>query len=281
MKEILVNLNPRLENEDERLEALRDYQILDSSIELEFDRLTELASLVCDVPISLISLIDKDRQWFKSNLGLNIRETPRELAFCQHAILDIELFEIEDATRDERFMNNDLVLGEPHIRFYAGQPLVDSNGFTLGTICVIDQKPKTLNQKQKRILELLAKEVMALIFDRRQIFELKGFERLFHVSENLVCIIGNDGILKKVNPAFELILDWKREILLVTSFFNLVHPDDKISTNEALKLLEENHRTIRLKNRIKQKVGEFKTIHWDITLEPATHNYLAIGKVLD
>src|ERR1700748_2742133 len=105
-------------NETQRLKALESYDILDSLDEAEYDRVTELASIICDVPISLVSLIDENRQWFKSNRGLDVKETPRDLAFCQYAIMDTDIFEVEDATQDERFFDNVLVTGNPNIRFY-------------------------------------------------------------------------------------------------------------------------------------------------------------------
>jgi signal transduction histidine kinase/DNA-binding response OmpR family regulator len=159
---------PVPENEVERLRELASFEILDSGAEVDYDEIVLLASQICQVPISLISLIDDNRQWFKARVGLDARETPRELAFCAHAITQPqELFIIEDAAKDARFAHNPLVTGGPKIRFYAGAPLVTAGGLAMGTICVIDQKPKSLSDEQKQALRVLGRNVVNLMELRR------------------------------------------------------------------------------------------------------------------
>lgn len=159
--------------ENERMAALRSYRILDTKPEERFDDLTKLAALICGVPISLISLIDTDRQWFKSKFGLDVQETPRAQAFCTHAIMQPEMFVVPDASRDERFAQNPLVTGDLHIRFYAGAPLATRDGHLLGTLCVIDREPHTLTQTQKQALEILSRLVIANIELQKDLRELK------------------------------------------------------------------------------------------------------------
>ena len=155
---------PLPENESRRLESLGHYQILDTLPEPDFDDLTRLASQLCEVPIALISLIDAQRQWFKSRVGLDATETHRDLAFCAHAILEKnETLVVPDATQDERFSDNPLVTADPSIRFYLGVPLVDSGGYPLGTLCVIDRVPRRLTPQQVYAVKVLGRQVISQI----------------------------------------------------------------------------------------------------------------------
>lgn len=149
-----------LKKEKSRLKALHDQNILDTGDEEEYDRIVKVASFVCGTPISLISLVDTERQWFKSKIGLDLEETPRNVSFCSHAIQQDGVMEIHDASEDLRFKDNPLVTSNPNIRFYAGAPLITSDGLKLGTLCVIDKVPKALSQEQKECLEILSKQVM-------------------------------------------------------------------------------------------------------------------------
>ncbi|WP_193050370.1 response regulator [Pseudoalteromonas undina] len=149
------------EDELSRLKDLYEYDVLDTEAEKSFDDLTQLASDICETPISLISLVDPDRQWFKSKQGIDVDETARDISFCSHAILENQVFEVQNALTDTRFHDNPLVTNDPNIRFYAGAPLITPRGNAIGTLCVISDKPKKLSSKQINALTVLSKEVIA------------------------------------------------------------------------------------------------------------------------
>jgi GAF domain-containing protein len=152
---------PRPPDEEKRLEALRGFDILNTPAEKAFDDLVRLALYICDTPIAAVSFIDKDRQWFKSKVGLAVPETKRDISFCAHAVtLPNDMLIVPDASLDPRFADNPLVTHEPKIRFYAGAPLVTEDGFVLGTLCVIDHVPKELSAAQTKALGVLRNQVM-------------------------------------------------------------------------------------------------------------------------
>ena len=160
--------------EQARLEALRQYGIMDTPPEEEFENITSLASRICGTPISLITLLDDQRQWFKAAIGIDLKETPIEYAFCAHAIKNpSELTVVPDSRKDERFANNPFVTGEPHIVFYAGMPLVDEEGYALGSLCVLDVQEQTLTPFQLSALKQLAKQVVSLLQLKRKAKELE------------------------------------------------------------------------------------------------------------
>lgn len=189
-------------NEAARIAALDKYAILDTDPEQSFDDLTLLASFVCKTPIALISLVDEDRQWFKSRIGIEPSETSREIAFCSTAILQPDVFVVPDALADDRFRDNPLVVSDPHIRFYAGAPLINEDGFALGTLCVVDRAPRELAPDEREALKALSRLVLAQLEFRRNLILLKEAltdrtkeeherqQELLHVQETLIRVMG-------------------------------------------------------------------------------------------
>jgi GAF domain-containing protein len=194
-----------------RLAILDSYQVMDTLPEKELDALTRLAASICDRPIALISLIDKNRQWFKSTYGLQGKQTAREVSFCQHTIRNDSPLEITDALTDQRVKNNPYVTGEPHIRYYCGVPLTSPEGYNIGSLCVVDHAPAELTEKQKSALQIPAGEVMARLELRRQKKQLelekrklaeseKRYKALVENSEGYIFTHDLQGKLLSVNP---------------------------------------------------------------------------------
>lgn len=196
--------------EEKRLAALQSYKILDTLAESAYDDLTSIASLICDAPIALVSLIDFDRQWFKSKVGLEANETPRNISFCTHAIEGTDLFVVEDAIADPRFRDNPLVTSAPSIRFYAGAPLIDAQGHGLGTLCVIDRIPRKLTERQCVVLQALSRQVVSLLELRKASAELaKVLEDVTKLTDLLpICVWckkvrDDDGFWTRVEDYFK------------------------------------------------------------------------------
>ena len=269
-------------NESERLTALESYSIMDTLPEKEYDAITQLASYICGTPIALVSLLDKERQWFKSSVGLGASETPREISFCQYAIMGEEVYEVTNALENKLFAANPLVTGNPDIRFYAGAPLKDSDGFNLGSLCVIDTVQRTLNTEQKNALKLLANQVVLLLQLRKKNADLnntqKEFQNFIDLSKDLVCIANVDGLFYKVNPAFTSVLGYSKEELEGIPFVNFVHPDDLASTYREVEKLSNGELTISFENRYLCKNGEYVVLSWNTSPDPVTGNLYCIAR---
>ena len=232
-------------NEKERLKSLANYQVLDSISELEFDELTKLASQICGTKIALISLIDENRQWFKSKVGIEASETSREISFCAHAINDPKVpLIIEDSRLDDRFRDNPLVTGDPNVIFYAGVPLVNKDDMPLGTLCVIDDKPRKLTEEQIFGLKTITKSVMNLLESRKKNFQLEHEKILLIDSleylNPLFFILDKDRIIQnygvkllKVQPSLKEKTDFSEYFEFLAPFdWNQWIQDDEIIQNK-------------------------------------------------
>jgi GAF domain-containing protein len=164
---------PSPKSESARLAALDRYAILDTEPEQTFDDIVILAAHVCDAPMAMLSLVDENRQWFKSRVGVQVRETSRDASICAYAIQQNDLFIVPDTLQDTRFQHNPLVVNEPRIRFYAGAPLVNEEGYALGTVCVIDRKPRDLTDDQKQALKSLSRLALGQMELRQNLQLLK------------------------------------------------------------------------------------------------------------
>ncbi len=215
-------------NERERLQAVHSYAVLDTPPEAEYDAITQLASQICGTPVSLITLLDEDRQWFKSAQGTAIKETPREYAFCNYAILEPgRPLVVPDLRRDERFRSNPLVTEDPQVVFYAGVPLTDSDGFALGSLCVIDTQANNLTPFQLNALQVLAGQVTALLGLHRKIKILQTVQRLLEER--------NDELQKALNhlSATGSLLDELRETAAMLKRSTSLNADESTSVQKA------------------------------------------------
>jgi phosphoserine phosphatase RsbU/P len=284
--------------ETQRLAALRGYDILDTPREAEFDDIVEVVSAICETPISVINLIDAGRQWFKAEVGLGVRETPIDSSLCAHAILQPDLFVVPDTTKDARFCDNPLVTGEPRLRFYAGALLETPDGLPLGTICVLDYVPRDLNEKQRALLRLMARQIMKLLDLRRlnarerelrleaealvrergeadaRLLQLNEElerkisqrsqvrSRTWQVSPDLLGALNSKGYFETSNPAWKSMLGWSEEEVASMSIFELLHPDDVERTRVGFNLTLEGQPAIRFPNRYRCKDGSYRWISW-------------------
>lgn len=234
------------ENETERLAELYEYQILDTMPEQDFNQLTELASSVCGKPIALVSLIDDKRQWFKSRHGLDAIETPRDIAFCAHAINQEDVFEVQDSRQDERFWDNPLVTGSTQVIFYAGSPLVSPSGHKLGTLCVIDHQPSQLTSLQKRQLQIIANQVVAQ-FELRKTLNIQN-DLLLKSSQLSTSLNSKNKELEQF--VYSVSHDLKSPLVTIAGFTEQLATELSHFTSD-----KQKHRFTRITENVKQ-LGE-------------------------
>jgi PAS domain S-box-containing protein len=255
--------------EDKRLKALNSYDVLDTLPEKEYDAITRLASYICQAPIALITLIDNDKQWFKSKIGLEINETPRADAFCNYTIQGDQIFEVPDALANEQLKNNPFVDTADGIRFYAGAPLIDPDGHRLGSLCVVDHIPRILTSEQRDALRTLADEVMSHLTLRKQKKELekslelhKEFSNLFNSSSEIHFIAGADSNIETINNAVLSILGYTPQQAIGKSLWDFVAGKNR---EQYVPLIEEavrSQKPFELETETVTLSGELKHISW-------------------
>ncbi len=288
------------EREARRLAALDRLRILDTLPEQAYEDIVAIASEVCGVPIALVSLIDDRRQWFKARVGLETAETPRDVAFCAHAILDPnQTLVVEDATTDARFADNPLVTGELAMRFYAGAPIVTKQGDAVGAVCVIDDKPGTLSPARRRCLEALARHAAYLLDTRTQAVDsiraesdllqdnerledsvrlaTEERDRLWRVTEDLLLIATRDGRVLRVSPSWTRQLGHTEAMLLELPSWALLHPEDRDAVEQALARLTEDE-PVSFENRVQRIDGHWRWIAWSLSMEAGSAHVSCVGR---
>ena len=246
-----MQIAPLPENENARLEALLRYRVLDTDAEEPYNDLVKLAASICQTPISLVSLVDRDRQWFKAKVGLEASETPRDIAFCAHAILKDEMLVVPDTLNDCRFADNPLVTGEPKIRFYAGTPLKTPEGLMLGTLCVIDQCPHVMTNEQREALAALGRQAIGQLELRRHVHDLR---RMNDYKTRFLSMLSHD-----LRGAFNTVMGFAE--VVVNRFDKLPKQDTLKYLNEIRVTADSAHR--QLNNLLEWSKFELGKVHFD------------------
>lgn len=281
---MVITRNPIPVDEVERVNALNSYDILDTLPEKDYDAITRLASYICGTPIALISLIDSDRQWFKSKVGLDISETPRTDAFCRYTILNDGILEVPDTLLDELFVDNVLVTGQPNVRFYAGVPLIDNEGYKLGSLCVIDNVARKLTFEQRDALQTLANEVISHLTLRKQKTALENnlklhneFFNLFNNSPEIHCVMDRGTRIQLINNSVTRILGYTPDEAIGHPIWYFFPKGDR---EQLLTIVESGLRNKKkaydLETRIVTRTGEIKWVSWSVIVKG--DNWYASGR---
>jgi len=258
---------PAPSNEAHRLRSLRTYEVLDTPREANFDELAALAAQICGTPMAAIAFVEENRLWFKAKVGLILEQTPRDIAFCAHALHSTDLLIVPDAAKDERFAANPLVTGDPHIRFYAGAPLVTPAGYNLGTLCVIDRVPRQLTAEQRHALEVLSRQVMTQLHLRLHAAEKTRAQAALQESENRfrsvfeqaavgICVVSLGYRFLRVNQRFADIVGYPVAGLLAEgNGVDPTHPDDRAGDAAAVARLMAGEASVTLDKRYVRRDG--------------------------
>lgn len=258
-------------DEQRRLASLHELLVLDTPPEPVFDAITAMAAQVCQVPIALISLVDADRQWFKSNVGLpGVSETPREVAFCHHAVAQGSLLEVPDARADPRFAGNRLVTGAPDIRFYAGAPIATATGHAIGTVCVIDRRPRQLSAEQRQVLEGLARIASLTLADRRcrestaqALAESEARHRaIVEDQSEMISVSDAEGTLRFVNHAYAQHFGLEPQDLIGHKLIDFVDEADRPAVTAHLERARRSPEAVSGVNRMRSAGGRARWVSW-------------------
>ncbi|MFD1551107.1 hypothetical protein DNU06_04085 [Putridiphycobacter roseus] len=254
-------------NEEARLADLQTYEILDTLEEDDYDFLTKMASQICETKISLVSLIDDNRQWFKSHHGMDVRETPRDISFCAHAINDPkEVLIVNDARLDERFVENPVVKGKSNLVFYAGVPLISKKGHALGTLCAIDDKPKQLSEEQIGLLQSLAKQVTNLLELRKSNIHLKSrnksLKSFFDLNTDPCIIIHENGDYFGENKAWEKLFLNDKKKSNPQNIFDIIHPKELNTFKKNIQELEFSDKHKKIINLFENTKNKYTKLKW-------------------
>jgi len=270
----VAEVTPITAEETQRLAALRSYQILDSAPEGEYDAITRLASYICQAPIALITLVDGDREWVKSKFGTDYQESSRADSFCHYTIMHDTIMEITDAREDEKFREHKSVISEPGIRFYAGAPLIDEDGYKLGTLCVLNSVPQKLTAEQRDALQILAKSVISNLTIRKQKRELEAqvlrhseFYNLFNNSPDIHCIINSENKIELINNAVTPILGYKPEEAIGMPVWNFFSSHIDLSKLEQLINEPDLYHSTEIESEIANRNGEIRWICWSVSIK--------------
>ncbi len=273
-----------LNDEEGRLTALQSYHVLDTLPEEEYDAIARLASYICQAPLAFITFIDDHRQWFKSKIGLEIDYVPKTDSFCRHTILSDKIVVVADATKNTLFAETDLVKGEMAIRFYASAPLIDPQGYRIGTLCVFDQKIKHLSAEQEDALKTLAKEVISHLQIRRQKRELeqnlqihKDFYDLFDSSPDVHCIMDREFKIEQVNQCVKYVLGRTPKEIIGRPIWNFFAEEEQAKSLKKLKAgLKNKQRKVDIETVVLTPNGDIKWISWSVTFK--NNKWFASGR---
>ncbi|RYZ91468.1 MAG: response regulator [Proteobacteria bacterium] len=266
---------PLIEDDILRVEAVEAFHILDTLPEQVYNDLAFLAAELCKVPVALLGLIDRQRQWFKAKIGSELSEIPRDLSFCSHTIAGTSSHIIPDLLQDSRFFDHPLVTGGPCARFYAGVPLITEEGYGVGAICVLDTVPRVMEPKQVQALETIARQIMTH-FNARNLLETerrlsnqlskskKQLDDFFDLANDFLGICRSDGTFIKISNTFLAVLGYSEEEFLSASFFDLLHPDDKTQTLNGFNNLKREGKSA-LGNRLRGKNGSYVHLSWNFS----------------